>query len=228
MADYFRENKDAARTAEETTEVIGWITNHEHICEIFDATQLEKGAGIPLSYLVANLTRWTTHSISFNCQIRLKDSLRHAAIIHRQEIIDAQLGAEKNKKKIQKIKESAGRFCDLLDDGGYWKRLQTVADDIEPICYITNINQADNTRTDQVLLGFAGVFLHFQRHPNLQLRRAMMKQIEKRWAALDQPMFIFTMVLNPYEHLDRFGTEAGVNVFSLSNVLVEVSHSSSS
>ncbi|KAJ7846627.1 hypothetical protein B0H14DRAFT_3678382 [Mycena olivaceomarginata] len=177
--------------------VIGWITNHERVREIFDATQLEKGAGIPLSYLVANLTRWRTHSISFNRQIRLKDSLRHATIIHRQEIIDAQLGAEKNKKKIQKIKESAGRFCDLLDDGGYWKRLQTVADDIEPICYITNINQADNTRTDQVLLGFAGVFLHFQRHPNLQLRRAMMKRIEKRWAALDQPMFIFTMVLNP-------------------------------
>lgn len=97
-----------------------------------------------------------------------------------------------------------------------------MADDIEPICYITNINQADNTRPDQVLLGFAGVYLHFKKHTNTKLGLAMMKRIEKRWAALDQHMFIFALILNPYERLDRFGAEAGMTVFTLSNVLVEV------
>lgn len=97
-----------------------------------------------------------------------------------------------------------------------------MADDIEPICYITNINQADNTRPDQVLLGFAGVYLHFKKHPNTKLGLAMMKRIEKRWAALDQPMFIFTLILNPYERLDRFGGDAGISVFTLANVVVEV------
>ncbi|KAJ7257406.1 hypothetical protein C8J57DRAFT_1516865 [Mycena rebaudengoi] len=35
-------------------------------------------------------------------------------------------------------------------------------------------------------------------------------------------MFIFALILNPYECLDRFGAEAGMTVFTLSNVLMEL------
>jgi hypothetical protein len=52
------------------------------------------------------------------------------------------------------MKSEANRFFDLLDNPMFSKNVQTVADDIEPICYITNINQGDKTRADQVLLGF--------------------------------------------------------------------------
>ncbi|KAJ7915879.1 hypothetical protein B0H13DRAFT_2452234, partial [Mycena leptocephala] len=100
--------------------------------------------------------------------------------------------------------------------------LETVAQDIEPICYITNINQSDRTRADQVLLGFAGVFLHFKRHSDVNISTGMMARIEKRWAALDQPMFVFCVILNPYERLDRFGPRAGTDAFNLSTALVEL------
>ncbi|KAJ7886987.1 hypothetical protein B0H13DRAFT_2342629 [Mycena leptocephala] len=118
--------------------------------------------------------------------------------------------------------ETASRFCDLLDNPVFWKNLETVAEDIEPICYITNINQSDQTRADQVLLGFAGVFLHFKRHSNPSISAGMMARIEKRWAALDQPMFVFCLILNPYERLDRFGPRAGTDAFTLSTALVEL------
>jgi hypothetical protein len=111
------------------------------------------------------------------------------------------VGAEKNKKTIKKMTATASRynfpchcnlsnrilnrFYDLLDDPVFWKNLETVAEDIEPICYITNINQSDHIRPDQVLLGFAGVFLHFKRHSNPTISAGMMARIEKRWAALD-------------------------------------------
>ncbi|CAK5266666.1 unnamed protein product [Mycena citricolor] len=222
LGDYFKENPDAAKTAEETVDLLGWIRSHEKVRDIFDEVQVEKNGGEPLAYLVANLTRWTTHSISFNRILALKDSMRHAVIVRRDDILTAHLGAEKNKKKVSAITKTVDRFCDMIDDALHWKRLQTVAEDIEPICYITNINQADNTRPDQVLLGLAGVFLHFKRHPNPTVRAGMLRRIEKRWAALDQTMFLFALILNPFEQMDRFGQEAAANVFTLANIAVEL------
>ncbi|KAJ7166407.1 ribonuclease H-like domain-containing protein [Mycena crocata] len=221
LVDYFKENPEAAETAEQTVECLGWIVSHEHVRDIFDKTQVEKN-GAAIAYLIANITRWTTHSLSFNRLIRLQSPMRTAVISKRAEIIAAQVGAEKNKKNVKKITNMANKFCDLLDDPNYWQRLKTVAADIEPICYITNINQGDSTRADQVLLGLAGVYLHFKRHPDRRLAAAMMKRIEKRWAALDQPMFVFCLILNPYELLERFGPSAGANVFTLVPALVDL------
>ncbi|KAF7371850.1 DUF659 domain-containing protein [Mycena venus] len=222
LLDYFRENEQAYQIAEDTTDTIGWINSHERVRDIFDDVQAEQNKGTVLSYLVANLMRWTTHSIAFNCLLQLKTPLRQASILRRDGIITAQVGAEKNRKKVQKMKAEANKFCDLLDNPTFWKNLQTVADDIEPICYITNINQGDKTRADQVLLGFAGIYLHFKRHSNPAVAAGMMARIEKRWAAMDQHFFIMAMVLNPFERVSRFGVDAGVSAFTLGAVLMEL------
>jgi len=37
-------------------------------------------------------------------------------------------------------------------------------------------------------------------------------------------MFVFALILNPYEQLDRFGDQAGVNVFALNTQLNQVHH----
>ncbi|KAJ6564768.1 hypothetical protein B0H19DRAFT_942310 [Mycena capillaripes] len=222
LLDYFWENKRVLATAEDTTDAIGWINNHERVRDIFEEVQGQQNGGSVLAYLVANLTRWTTHSISFNRLIQLKAPTRQASILRREDIIAAQVGAEKNKKKRKKMEDEANKFCDLFDNPSFWKDLQTVADDIEPICYITNINQGEKTRADQVLLGFAGVYLHFKRHADPGVAAGMMKRIEKRWAAMDQDFFIIAMVLNPYEQISRFGDQAGVSVFTLRSVLMEL------
>lgn len=78
--------------------------------EIFDKAQLAKN-DVVLSYLIANITRWTTHSIAFARIIRLKEPLRQAAITQREDIIKAHVGAEKNKKKVAKMKATAERLC---------------------------------------------------------------------------------------------------------------------
>jgi hypothetical protein len=73
-----------------------------------------------------------------------------------------------------------------------------------------------------VLLTLAGNFLHFDHHSDHSVAAGMRKRLEKRWKALDQPMFIFALILNPYECLDHFGDKAGVNVFSLNTLLMNV------
>jgi hypothetical protein len=76
---YFRVNESGAQLAEDTTDVLGWIVGHERVRDIFDKMQIKKN-GSARMYLIANMTRWTTHSISFHRLIRLKAPLREAAI----------------------------------------------------------------------------------------------------------------------------------------------------
>lgn len=54
----------------------------------------------------------------------------------------------------------------------------------------------------------------------------MKKQIEKRWKALDQVLFIFALILNPYEGVTQFGDKANINPWVLNTELVKVSTSS--
>ena len=84
------------------------------------------------------------------------------------------------------------------------------------------MNQTDAMRPDQALLSFAGIFLYFQKHSKPAVATGMMKRIEKRWKALDQPMFVLALVLNPFEGVSRFGEKAGLNQFTLNTLLLEV------
>ncbi|KAJ7500830.1 hypothetical protein B0H11DRAFT_1908690 [Mycena galericulata] len=82
----------------------------------------------------------------------------------------------------------------------------------------TRVRKPELTKS---LLGFAGVFLHFKRHPNAAVAAGMVRRLEKRWAALDQDFFIMTLVLNPYKRVSHFGDQAGISVFTLQSVLMQ-------
>lgn len=98
LGEYFKVNPDAAATAEEATDLIGWILNHQQVHSIFNETQAEISVppGKVLALLVANLTCWTTHLIAFARLLKLKDALQWSVISQRQDIINTQVGAEKN------------------------------------------------------------------------------------------------------------------------------------
>lgn len=87
--------------------------------------------------------------------------LCQAAILQHNAIVEAQVGTEKNQKEKCQLTTSANTHCDLIKGSEFWQGLQTVVEDLEPICYGTNINQSDKTQPDQVLLTFAGIYLHF-------------------------------------------------------------------
>ena len=223
LGDYFKESPEATKTAEQATDLLGWLLNHQRVRSIFDDAQALRNNGKVLVYLVANLTRWTTHYTAFRRLLDLKTPIRHAVVLSRDDIVAAQVGVEHNAGKRLKLTNTANTQCDVIESAEFWNSLQMLVDDIEPICYGTNINQSDKTRPDQVLLTLAGIFLHFNRHADRSVAAGMQKRLEKRWKALDQPMFIFALILNPYERLDRFGDKAGVNIFSLNTLLMDVS-----
>lgn len=50
--------------AEDVTDALGWVVGHERVRDIFDKAQVKKN-GKACVYLIANITRWTTHYVSF-------------------------------------------------------------------------------------------------------------------------------------------------------------------
>ncbi|KAG6872085.1 hypothetical protein C0995_013187 [Termitomyces sp. Mi166 len=134
------------------------------------------------------------------------------AVTWKNDIIAVQVGAEKNQKKKKKLSNDAAKHCDLIEDGGFWHQLKTVVDNLELICLGLNMNQTDIMHLDQVLLSFAKIFLYFQKHAIKAVADGMIKRIEKHWKALDQPMFMLALILNPFEGVSCFGPKAGINI----------------
>ncbi|KAF5354536.1 hypothetical protein D9758_011245 [Tetrapyrgos nigripes] len=221
LHDYLKVNPEANQTAEDATDLVGWFNNHGRVRVIFDEEQLKANHKI-LSYILANLTRWTTHVISFHRLEEIEQPLRIAALSHRDDVIGAQVGAEKNIRNASALRSAATEHLDLINDNNFWRRLHGVVEDLEPICYATNIFQSDRARPDVVLLAFVGLYLHFKNHTDKQLSLAMTKRLEKRWKSFDQHLLIAALILNPYERLDHFGPDANANPFGLNSLISEL------
>ena len=146
-----------------------------------------------------------------------------AVISRRQDIISAQVGVEKNQQKRQKLEDDANTHCELIDDGGFWRHLKSIVDNLEPIFLGINMNQTDAMCLDQVLLTFAGIFSYFQKHSKPAVATGMMMRIEKHWKALDQPMFVLMLILNPFKGISCFRDKAAMSPFTLNTVLLDVS-----
>jgi hypothetical protein len=73
----------------------------------------------------------------------LKDPLHCGVISRKEDIIPMQVGAKKNCQKKQKLEGDAIAHCELIDDGGFWRCLKAVVNDLEPICLGINMNQTD-------------------------------------------------------------------------------------
>ncbi|KAK7055666.1 ribonuclease H-like domain-containing protein [Favolaschia claudopus] len=226
LGDYFKVYPFGADISEKAVSLIAWINNHGKVRKIFDAVQAQLSKDrldrvIVLAYVVANLTRWTTHCIAFLRLLVLKEYLQFAVLQSRGAIIAAQVGAAKSTEG-ERLKEEAVYFCTLISDSDFWNGLTSVVEDIEPICYGTNINQKDSTRADQVLLSLAGLYLHFVEHPEKELSVGLVARLEKRWKDCDQPLFLVALILNPFEGVSCFGPDAKFDHFKASALVTSL------
>ncbi|KAJ6498527.1 ribonuclease H-like domain-containing protein [Mycena vitilis] len=225
LGDYFREHDEAAILAEEATGLICWLNNHGKVRKIFDEAQAtisrDRNAGkvVVLSYLVANLTRWTTHFVAFKRLSNVSQALKLAVMQKLTSIVAAEVGAA-TYAEAERLTADAKKYCKLIEDASFWSGLETVLGDLEPICLGTNINQKDSTRLDQVLLTIAGIYLRFADHPEEHVKDKMLVRLEKRWKDCDQPAFLLALILNPFEKLSCFGPNANLNHFKCRNLLV--------
>ena len=157
--------QDIARQA---TDLIGWINNHGKVWKIFDSAQ--KAVSLDqtnreqvLAYLVANLTCWATHSTAFTQLYDVQDTLKLAVMQCHSAIIKSQVRAAKS-SEARWLTDDAKVHIKIIQDHTFWAGLEQVIGDIEPICYVTNINQTNACSPDSVLRTLAGIYLHFLDH----------------------------------------------------------------
>lgn len=205
LGDYFRVYEYAQEIAKNATSFIGWINNHSKVRVMFNRAQADitfdcTQKSTVLSYLVANLTHWTTHCIAFMRLLRVCDALKLEVMRHCGGLIAAQVGMAKYSDKEQ-LTEDTEKHCNIIKDPAFWNGLEHVVEDIEPICYATNINQKDSAQLDQVLMTLIGIYLHFNSHPIKEVATDMTKHLEKCWKDCDQPLFLLALILNLFEGL---------------------------
>ncbi|KAJ7878122.1 hypothetical protein B0H14DRAFT_2567386 [Mycena olivaceomarginata] len=93
LGDYLKEDPEAETLAEELIDFVHWLNSHDKIREIFYQRQVKVNEhGTVYVYLVANLTRWTTHLVAFIRFRALKVPIRNAILTDRDDIIQARLG----------------------------------------------------------------------------------------------------------------------------------------
>ena len=140
-------------------------------------------------YLVANLTRWTTHSTTFTQLFEVHDALKLAVIQHHSALVLAQVGAAKS-LEVRRLNDDAEMHITIIQDHTFWEGLEQAIGDIEPICYTTNINQTDFCHPNSVLRTLAGIYLHLNDHPEPEVATKMTACVEKQWKGAYQPVFI--------------------------------------
>lgn len=121
LSNYFKVYVFAAEIAEKATGLIGWLYSYGKVCTIFDTAQKEisrdcfNGREVVLQYLVANLTRWTTHCVAFIGLFEVKPALQLAVVTKCNAIITAQVGAAKSTEKLR-LEADATQWCDVIAD----------------------------------------------------------------------------------------------------------------
>lgn len=210
----------AQEITEQATDLIRWINNHGKVRKIFDEAQKQINKDwinkeLVLTYLVANLTWWTTHCTAFIRLHNVQDALKLAVMQYRTGLVQAQVGAAKS-SEARRLTEDANSHIKIIQDYTFWAGLEQVIGDIEPICYATNVNQTDACRPDSVLRTLAGIYLHFLDHPEAEVSVKMTQRIEKRWKAAYQPLFLLCQILNPFEGLSCFGDKAACQTYQSS------------
>ncbi|KAJ6625402.1 hypothetical protein B0H10DRAFT_2212060 [Mycena sp. CBHHK59/15] len=223
LGDYIKEHNITAVIAEKATMLISWINNHAKVHKIFDKSQAaisqDRNAGkiIVLTYLVASLTRWTTHFVAFARLFAFHSALQLAVLQKKSAIIATEVGAVTS-TEAQRLTDNATKFCALIKDTILRSGLESVLGDLEPICLGMNINQKDLTCLDQVLLNIAGIFLCFADHPELNVKEKMLVHLERHWKDYDQLVFLLTLILNPFEKLSCFRLNTNLNQFKCWNL----------
>ncbi|KAF8874902.1 ribonuclease H-like domain-containing protein [Infundibulicybe gibba] len=203
LGDYCKMNPKVAGIIDQAAKIIKWFNNHSYALGLLNKEQQDIYKKC-WSLVVPVVTRWTAHFCAASRLLDIWKALKVVAAKHGDEIIGS---VGKKRKAIQK----AEAVLACVWDENWWKELVIVKTHIEPLAIAVNVAQAANIRCDQVVLILARLYKHYiallkadridpnnpeedENHPII----AIVHSIEKRWAKVDQDLFIAVLFLNPF------------------------------
>ncbi|THH15178.1 hypothetical protein EUX98_g9503 [Antrodiella citrinella] len=192
VGDYFKLELPWIEYVDMATEVIKWFNNHGYANGLLRAQQQSINVKI-LVLILPVATRWTSHYLSIRRLRQLRRFIEACVALHYDDLVES-VG------KTKKAKDHAKKVLQYVQDGDFWKGLEKVERDLQPLAVAANLTQGASTRLDQVLLTLANLYRHFS-DPKYEssVRIGIHASLQKRWAKnADIDVFVISVFLNPY------------------------------
>ncbi|KAJ6475171.1 ribonuclease H-like domain-containing protein [Mycena vulgaris] len=144
-----------------------------------------------LALILPVIPRWVSQYCSLRHLKKLERGICACVITH-----EARLRACVSRKDEQI--EAADRIIAIVKDDGFWKNIERIASDLEPLAIASNLLQAPTCRLDTILLCLRNIHRIFSRNNDTIVKSTVIKSLERRWAKTDQELMILAVFLNPY------------------------------
>lgn len=203
---------------QQALDVIHWFNNHSAALALLNQEQLrtDDDPRAALVLITPVVTRWLAIYHTITRFLRVERAVKICHTRSYDSLINSAGREQKDKDKAEKV-------LYYLDKPYFWKDLRkyvclyacmcsfglTGSDRVqimlEPLAIANNVTQGNRTRIDMVAVTLANLF-HIYTNPALdnEIREALHKSLEKRWANADQQVFIMAVFLNPYLRMALF------------------------
>jgi hypothetical protein len=87
--------------------------------------------------------------------------------------------------------------------------LSRIKEHLSPLAAATNTLQSDSCRLDTVAITLANLYRIFSNEKlDINIRRSVLRSLEKRWAKQDQDVFILAIIFNPWIRVSAFAQDS--------------------
>jgi hypothetical protein len=196
-------------------EVVKWFNNHSRALGLLDQEQQKPDprTGIfrrVLALVLPVITRWTSHYLAACRLLQLEGTLRAIGWNRQEELREIAGRGEAAQAAVEKVIHTITTDCfwaDLARCVIAHARIQSLLliqmyrarIHLEPLAIAANVTQADSARLDSVLLTLGNLFFVYRNGDfDPDVRDTILRSLEKRWSQADQPIFILSLILNPY------------------------------
>ncbi|KAJ7015787.1 ribonuclease H-like domain-containing protein [Mycena alexandri] len=198
------------------TEIAKWFTNHSRALGMLKdqqkLTERFKTTHRLLTLIFPAISRWIYHFLAIRRMLTLSGPIR-TLYMDPDTLVEC-AGTKRD------AKERAKAVLAPIDDPQFWKNLAQVKIILEPLAIAAKCMQIADAGLDQVLLMLGNLYrIYGAASMAPRVRNCIHKSLEKRWRAMERPVFILTLFLNPYIRASAFSqTNPAVKPIALENI----------
>lgn len=188
VGDYLKHQLGAAAYIKEAFVLINWWKWH-----LVPFAWLQAEMSRPLALLTGCKTRWGSQVAAIMRLLQFRAAMQVLLLRRKQDILNTIKDREPRARAEQILTSAESRF--------FWIELENLVQNLLPLRISVRTLEADAARLDQVLWQFAKLAAHYRGIDH------MMASLEKRWAKMEQKLFLVAFVLHPGRQTKHFDVQ---------------------
>ncbi|KAG1802172.1 uncharacterized protein HD556DRAFT_1228363 [Suillus plorans] len=190
VGDLFKVKDDYGQYGDLAQDLITWLRSKTHILALLHELQIST-LGKTLSIIRAVLTRWLSHYLVYRRLLDVRPTLELLITKHEADIRST--GDARSRAK-------TSAAIATIRNPTFWHAMAQWKNLLEPIALMTNIHQAAHSKPEHIPISFGFLYYCYSRigdESDLVARNAVLESAERRWAQVDQEVFIAAVIVDP-------------------------------